>query len=160
MIISKPKKKKKRVYEDEDDCLDVDINALAAKEKKEEVEKKHEDDKKSGKLEKFKTFQEGKEKRLAEKIAMRSNLNFSERKKLSKTERAYLKKIDEQQRLLKELNKAFKIIEVIDEDLLKTDESRESLPKELQRYKDKYYQMKHMLNRQEKRNERMSKRMR
>lgn len=87
VIITKPKKRKKRVYDD-DDCLDVDVNALAAKEKKADVEKKHKDDKKSGKLDKFKKFQEGKERRREEKMAMRMNLNFSARKKLSKQERA------------------------------------------------------------------------
>jgi hypothetical protein len=61
---------------------------MAKKEKQAEVEKKHEEDQKSGKLEKFKTFQEGKEKRVADKLAMKMNLNYSERKKLSKQERA------------------------------------------------------------------------
>jgi hypothetical protein len=61
---------------------------MAKKEKQAEVEKKHEEDQKSGKLEKFKAFQEGKEKRVAEKLAMKMNLNFSDRKKLSKDERA------------------------------------------------------------------------
>jgi len=108
---------------------------MAKKEKQAEVEKKHEEDKKSGKLEKFNTFQEGKEKRIAEKLAMKMNLNFSDRKKLSKSERAYLKKIDEQERMIKELNKAFDIIKTVDEDLFKADDDKNNLPKQLNMYK-------------------------
>lgn len=87
--LCRPKKKKKRriIDDDDDDLLDTDVNALAAKEKKAEVEKKHEEDAKSGKLDKFKNFQADKEKRLANKMAMRLNLNFSDRKKLSQQEK-------------------------------------------------------------------------
>lgn len=39
--------------------------------------------------------------------------------------------------MIKDLNKAFKVIEVLDDDLFKTGETKESLPKQLQMYKCK-----------------------
>lgn len=76
---------------------------------------------------------------------MKLNLNFSDRKKLSKQEREYLKKIEEQKRMIKDLNKAFNIIELIDKDEFQIDENKESLPKQLHMYKNKYFEMKNIL---------------
>lgn len=61
---------------------------MARKEKQAEVEKRQEEDLKSGKANKFETFKADKEKRAANKMQMRMNLPFSERKKLSAQEKA------------------------------------------------------------------------